>query len=294
MLHSMTGQGAARVHQDGTSVSVEVRTVNSRYFKLSVRTSEGCAALEPRVDETVRRAIRRGTIQVDVRVEREVTPDQYRLNESVINGYLRQIEGMNRRLGQTAPVPLASLLMLPGVATEHLLDADEHDGCWPAVEKALAQALERLERMRADEGQAMAHDLAENCRQIAAELEEVERRAPVVVAGYQQRLTERINRLLAEFDVTVQAADLIREVGLFADRSDISEEIVRLRSHLGQFATIMQGPEAEGRKLEFVTQEMFREANTIGSKSNDAEISRRVIEIKTAIERIREMIQNVE
>ena len=140
----------------------------------------------------------------------------------------------------------------------------------------------------------MAADLDRNRQEIATELAQIESRAPLVVDGYRRRLTERINKLLGEFEISVQPADLIREVGLFAERSDISEEAVRLRSHLDQFAEIMQLDESSGRKLEFVTQEMFRETNTIGSKANDAEIGRHVIDIKAAIERIREMIQNVE
>ena len=148
--------------------------------------------------------------------------------------------------------------------------------------------------MRADEGRAMADDLRTNCQAVAGELAAIEVRAPLVVESYRDRISERLKKLLAEFDVSVEASDVIREVGLFAERSDISEEIVRLRSHLDQFDSIMQIAESSGRKLEFLTQEMFRETNTIGSKANDAEIARHVIEIKAAIERMREMIQNIE
>ena len=140
----------------------------------------------------------------------------------------------------------------------------------------------------------MAADLLANGRSIAAHLEEIEKRAPLVVTAYRERLTDRINRLLQEYGVSIQAADVVREVGLFADRSDIAEEIVRLRSHLDQFAAVVGAEESNGRKLEFVVQEMLREANTIGSKANDADIARHVVEIKTAIERMREMVQNVE
>ncbi len=140
----------------------------------------------------------------------------------------------------------------------------------------------------------MAADLAANARAIAAELAAVERRAPQVVDAYRGRLGERLNKLLGELGVQVQPADIVREVGIFAERSDVAEETVRLRSHLEQFDTVMATDESSGRKLEFLTQEMFRETNTIGSKANDAEIARHVIEMKSAIERMREMIQNVE
>jgi uncharacterized protein (TIGR00255 family) len=129
---------------------------------------------------------------------------------------------------------------------------------------------------------------------VAASLEQIERRAPLVIEDYRNRLLDRLKRTLAELDIHLNPSDVIREVGMFADRSDISEEIVRLRSHLDQFQATMKLPESAGRKLDFLTQEMFRETNTIGSKANDMEIARHIIEIKTAIERIREMIQNIE
>ena len=140
----------------------------------------------------------------------------------------------------------------------------------------------------------VTRNLAANLHVVAQELKHVEARAPQVVESYRSRLSERLNKLLAELGVTVAATDVIREVGLFAERCDISEEIVRLRSHLDQFDAVMRTEETPGRKLEFITQEMVRETNTIGSKANDAEIARHVIEIKSVIERIREMIQNVE
>lgn len=140
----------------------------------------------------------------------------------------------------------------------------------------------------------MATDLASNCHQISEHLEAIQRRAPLVVVSYRQRLTERLNKLLADFGVTIETSDIVREVGIFAERSDIAEEVVRLKSHLVQFDAMLSAVESSGRKLEFLTQEMFREANTIGSKCNDSEIGLDVIEIKAAIERMREMIQNIE
>jgi len=290
----MTGQGAAHVQQNGVSVAVEVRTVNSRYFKLALRTSDGCSGLEPRIDEVVRRAVRRGTVQVDVRIDREPTAADFRLNETALESYHRQLATVLGRLNLTSEVRLESLLALPGVVDERPLRVADADQDWPAVETALRQALDGLAKMRADEGEAMAADMVENCQAISTSLNAIETRAPHVADGYRTRLTDRLNKLLAEYDLRVEAADVIREVGLFAERSDISEEIVRLRSHLEQFDSIMKLAESSGRKLEFITQEMFRETNTIGSKANDAEIAKQVIEIKAAIERIREMIQNVE
>ena len=290
----MTGQGAAHVTRNGVSIVVEVRSVNSRYFKLALRSTEGYSCLEPMIDETVRKSIRRGNVQLDVRVDREPAAEDFRLNETALASYRQQLAAVSQGLQLDSEVSLEALLSLPGVVDERPARAIAADEDWPVVETALKQALHGLARMRADEGKAMTVDMAANCQSIGAELDEIQSLAPNVAESYRSRLTDRLNKLLEEYEVRVEPADIIREVGLFAERSDISEEIVRLRSHLEQFDSIMKMDESSGRKLEFITQEMFRETNTIGSKANDAEIARHVIEIKADIERIREMIQNVE
>jgi uncharacterized protein (TIGR00255 family) len=183
---------------------------------------------------------------------------------------------------------------LPGVVDDNALEPVDAHRDWPLVRRTLEEAVEHLGQMRAKEGQAMAADLSDNCGTISGELDAVERRAPLVVEGYRARLKDRVGKLLADYEISLDPSDLIREVSIFAERSDISEEIVRLRSHVEQFVTTLDLPTSSGRKLEFLTQEMVREANTIGSKANDVEIARHVIEIKAATERIREMIQNVE
>ena len=294
MLLSMTGFGESHSQRDGLAVSVEVRTVNNRYLKLSTRTSEGYAALEPHIEAVVRKNIRRGTVQVTVRVDRARSADDYRINLDVLASYRRQIEAASQGWQQEHPVPLESLLPLPGVVVENLcaaLDVTEH---WPVICETLEAAIDHMEKMRQEEGRAMAADLKLNARSIVTCLDEVQRRVPLVVDAYRGRLVDRVEKALAEFQVTLDPADLLREVSLFSERSDISEEVVRLRSHLDQFEQLLDAPESAGRKLDFLTQEMVREANTIGAKANDVEIARHVIEIKAAIERIREMIQNVE
>ena len=160
--------------------------------------------------------------------------------------------------------------------------------------ETIEAAIGQMDRMRSEEGRAMAADLRANALVAAASLQEVERRAPLVIESYRGRLAERVQKAIAEYQLTLDPADLLREVSLFADRSDVSEEVVRLKSHLDQFDQLLDAEESSGRKLDFLTQEMLREANTIGSKANDVEIARQVIDIKSAIERIREMIQNVE
>lgn len=295
----MTGFGEAHRQAEGIAVAVEVRTINNRYFKITLKCGEGYSLLEPEIESVVRQQIRRGTVQVTLRVDRVRGSEDYQLNQVVLANYRRQLQTVARQWGLAQgeggeAVPLASLLLLPGVVIENPTSPAEAEEEWPLVREALVAAMENLAQMRTDEGRAMAADLRANCQVVAAELAAIEQRAPLVIDAYRGRLTERLQATLAEFAVTLDPADLIREVGLFAERSDISEEIVRLRSHLEQFDAIMELPESSGRKLEFLTQEMFRETNTIGSKANDVQISRHVIEIKAAIERVREMIQNVE
>ncbi len=294
MLLSMTGHGEAHRHQTGLAIAVEVRTVNNRHFKLSVRSSEGYAALEPLVEAVVREHIRRGTVQINLRVDRELTSDDYRLNESVLLGYMKQLDSILQRQGFGEPVRFDSVLSLPGVVNELGATFDAAESHWPIIEPVLSEALTNLAQMRSAEGKAMLDDLTSNLQIIARELAAVEVRAPLVIEGYRGRIQERLAKMLAEFGVSVGPADVAREVGLFAERTDISEEIVRLKCHLEQFGKVMQKEDTPGRKLDFLTQEMFRETNTIGSKANDAEIARHVIEIKSIIERIREMVQNVE
>jgi uncharacterized protein (TIGR00255 family) len=290
----MTGFGEAHYQTDGLSVSVEVRTINSRYLKFSIRTSEGYGSLEPLVEAEVRKRVRRGTIQVMVRIDRAPSPEDYRIDARVLDSYRQQLEEMQKRWGNAEPVPLAHLLTLPGVVSEDAYRKLDVRDDWPVIQRALNEAMVNLDRMRAEEGRAMAKELAGSCRAAAASLSEIESRAPHVVDAYRQRLQERMEKILVEFNVTLDPADLIKEVGLFADRTDITEEIVRFRSHLEQFEANMQSAESSGRKLEFLTQEMVREGNTIGSKASDVESSKHVIEIKAALERIREMIQNIE
>jgi uncharacterized protein (TIGR00255 family) len=290
----MTGFGEARRQTEGMAVAVEVRTINSRHFKLSYRASEGYAPLEPEVEAATREIIRRGTVQLNLRVDRAAGVDDYRINTGVLENYRRQLQNYTGRQEWSDPDDLQMLLSLPGSVTERSsADYDPRED-WPAIEPVVRDALAATAKMRAEEGVALAADLAHNGRLILELLDAVTKRAPDVVQSYQARLKQRVEQTLSEFNVTVEPSDLLREVSVFADRSDISEEIVRLRSHLQQYEAALLLPESSGRKLEFIVQEMGREVNTIGSKANDAEISRLVVDIKTALERIREQIQNVE
>jgi uncharacterized protein (TIGR00255 family) len=293
VLLSMTGFGEARHQDDRQSITVEVRTVNNRHLKLSARIADPFVALEPELDRLVREHVRRGSVLLNVRVDRPKRPEDYRLNLVALRSYREQLEQI-RGPGSPPPDP-ADLLVLPGVVEDRRASAAEEDPHedWPTLEKLAREALARLQESRAVEGRAMADELLALGRSIAEHLERVAERAPVIVESYAQRLLERVQALVQD-RVTVEPRDLIREVAIFAERGDIAEEITRLRAHLDQFVAVLGEPESVGRKLEFVVQEMGRETNTIGSKANDVEISRAVVEMKGSLEKIRELIQNVE
>ena len=291
----MTGFGEARYNGDGLVLHAEVRSVNNRHLKVNARLPDGYGALEPRCDSVVRKQIRRGTIQLMLHVDHKVSAEDLKINQTVLVSYYKQISEAARSVAEPNDIRIdSSILLLPGVVDEGARHAPDLDAEWPLIESVVTQALANLSKMREEEGSAMAKDMRANRAVISAELEKIERRSPVVVESYQKRLLERLNYLLDKHDVSVDASDIIKEVGVFADRADISEEIVRLQSHLEQFDSILNSNDGAGRKLDFLIQEMFRETNTIGSKANDAEIARHVVEIKTTIERLREMVQNIE
>lgn len=296
MLLSMTGFGEARTPAAGLAVAVEVRALNNRHLKVTVRGTDPYPMFEAELEKVVRRHVRRGTITVHVRVDRQARPADLVLNAAALTTYLRQIRAACEEAGTpefAAPL-LAGVLALPGVAPEarHLGTPPEDE--WPVVEQTLEAALRRLDAMRREEGQAMAAELLTHHRTIANELDAIRRLLPKVTSDYRQRLLDRVRLALAEAGVSVQPDHLIREVALFADRTDVAEEVTRLAAHLDQFAELVRKGEEAGRKLEFVLQEMGREANTLGSKAGDVAVSRHVFDIKATLEKVRELVQNIE
>ena len=287
----MTGFGEARSQgQDaGLSVTAEVRAVNNRHLKISAKITDPYGSLEPELEQMVRETVRRGTVQLSVRVERPRKPDDYRLNLTALESYRRQLESLG------TPVVLSDLLGLPGIVEDLRSAPPDVAADRPIITAVVGEALRGVEAARSREGAAMAAELQSLAQSIREGLAQVADRAPLLVQAYQKRLTDRVQALVQEHGVTIEPKDLIREVAILADRSDVSEELVRLRAHLDQYDEILADPaESGGRKLEFVVQEMGREINTVGSKSNDVEISRVVVGIKGIMERIRELVQNVE
>ena len=285
----MTGHGEGLQQNDLAQVNVEVRAVNNRFLKLNV-FSDLSAKRQTELETMVKSHLNRGSVSVRVRCHIEKSPQDYRLNKELISSYWLQLSEV---ADGSQPINLESILQLPGVVDDSS-SGDDVEELWPLIKQAATDALLQLNEMRHQEGDAMKQDMLANCQKIVGELASVEKLAPRVVEAYGKKMTDRINGMLEKFNGSITPADIVREVGVFAERCDISEEVVRLQNHLGQFNSVVDEPQSNGKKLEFLVQEMLRETNTIGSKANDSDIARHVVEMKTAIERIREMVQNVE
>ena len=296
MLLSMTGFGEARTQTDGLSAGVEVRAVNNRHLKVTVRGTDPYPMFEAELEKVVRRHVRRGTVTVHVRVDRQARPADLNLNTAALVAYLRQIRTACDGAGtpEFAPALVAGVLTLPGLAPEARHMGSPPDEEWPLVERTLEGALTKLDEMRREEGRAMAAELLALHGTIRGELDAVRLLLPAVTSDYRTRLLERVRQAVSDAGVVVHADNLIREVALFAERTDVAEEVTRLSAHLDQFSELVRKGEEAGRKLEFVIQEMNREANTLGSKAGDVAVSRHVFEIKATLEKVRELVQNVE
>lgn len=294
MLLSMTGYGDARHQDDRLAVAVEVRTVNNRYLKINTKCSEVYANFEGDIEKIVRESIGRGTVSVSIRVDRKGTDDDFVINPVALRSYWSQLQMAAKEMQAPVPSDICGVLMLPGVVTDESRRSFDLDADWSIINRLLREALDRLRKFREDEGRSMERDLLLNGKLIGDQLDEVVKLAPQVVTEYRNKLLERVRQLLQETEATVSDSDLIREVSIYSERSDINEEITRLRCHLEQFQTFMKEAASSGRKLDFLTQEMFREVNTIGSKANNVNIARCVVEMKAAVEKIREVLQNVE
>lgn len=289
MLLSMTGYGESFGESANGTCSVEIRTVNNRFLKISTRITDSHQSLQDRLERIVRQRIRRGSITLNVRVRSLKPTSNYQINRHVLEAYLEQLAGL------TGPYPqmISHLLDLPGVVeeAEHRIDVEAD---WDLIQTQLNRALDQLDQMRTAEGAATYRELVAVLRDMSKHLDSIDASSSETVNNYRGRLLERVNALLAEHGVSVDDSTLVREVAIFAERCDIAEEITRLRSHLEQFEKTLESDDSPGRKLDFLTQEMYRETNTIGSKANDARVSQLVVELKGKIEQAREIVQNIE
>ncbi len=288
-LRSMTGFGAANLLEDEVSVRVELRSVNHRYLQVS-RLFQ-LAALESEAEALVREKLERGSVNVTIAVEAAVAP-AVRLNRELARRYQGEIEALARELGLEQRLGVESLIALPGVlGTEDTPGLREREA--RLIQACLRQSLSALLEMREREGLALEKDLRANAAAIRDEAARIGLRMPLVVREHHKKLQQRVQELLGS-QTKVAEADLARELALLADRMDVGEELTRLASHLGQWTTLLDKGGPIGRQLDFLVQEMLREANTIASKCNDAEVAHGVVEIKSRIERLREQVQNVE
>ncbi len=294
MIQSMTGYGAAELAEDGVAYSLEVRAVNHRYLKISIKQPEHLQFLEADIEKQLRGRFGRGSVSYTLRARSELQPGFRALNMEAVQSYVSLLSSVAVPRGITPSIDLALIATLPGVCEGPALDEATRKKYAAVVAELTAQALDAVMEMRAAEGKALWDDLRVCAKAIRQELEGVAHRAPTVIEEYHERLQQRVSVLTSAAQLELDADSLTREVAVFADRADISEEIARLRSHLVQFDKICERTDAAGRTLDFLTQELLREANTIASKSNDAEIARGVVEIKRWIDRLKEQVQNVE
>jgi uncharacterized protein (TIGR00255 family) len=294
MINSMTGYGNAEGRLSGIAYVVEISTVNNRYFKASLRLPETLGFLEPDVEKQLRRELPRGTVNYVLRQKGAPAEALFEINEKALGTLMKRLGGISPAGDVERELDLGGLLALPGILSPTVPTGAMAERIRRKVLEVTRRALKGLKTMRAAEGAALAADLQRNCKAIKSGLERIRRRSSAGPKQYAEKLKKRVDELLTAAKLKLDDDTVAREVAIFADRADISEEIARLDSHLAQFTNAVKSSQQAGRKLDFICQEMLREANTIGSKACDAHIVHLVVEIKCRIDRIKEQVQNVE
>ena len=291
-MRSMTGYGRGETDSGGTKFSVELNSVNRKQSDIVVNLPRDLAELEPRIRQTINENISRGRTNVVVSYHNGASgPRKLALDVDLARSYHDAMRALQKELDAPGEITIGAILQAPGVmrAPEEAFDSV---ATWPAVERALRAALAELIKMREREGKHLAKDLIRRLKAMRKQIKEIRSLHPDVVKKYRATLLERIQK--AGLPISTDDERLVKEVSFFADRSDVSEELTRIESHLAQFAHHLRRHEPVGRTLEFITQEIFRELNTLGAKANDAGISQRVVICKAELEKIREQIQNLE
>ncbi len=292
MIKSMTGYGKGQAEIDKLTLIVEIRSVNHRYSDIGVKVPRTLMPLEGDIKKKVAEKLRRGKIDVFVNQDLATTGGVLPvLNEPLAAAYMAVFEQMRVGFGLNGEIPLSLLAAQRDVVA--LREEDPAEGnLRHCLESALEQALEKAEGMRLKEGEALGRDMEARFRTIEDLLSGIETRSPYVAREWQEKLRDRLARMAP--DVSFDPQRVAQEIAIFADRCEITEEVVRFRSHLDQIRALLVAPEPVGRQMDFLVQEMNREANTMGSKSNDADLTRQVVSLKAELEKIREQIQNVE
>ena len=291
MLRSMTGFGSASSRESGVSLQVEIRTVNNKFYKTTVRLPDLLQNLEAEVDAIISKQITRGSVTINVKFIDAPEHGVATINTSVLADYIKTL----RAVDSSVSIEVSRLLSLPGVLSSDA-DDDVTLRVKPILLTLVKDGCEKVLEMRRREGKTLEEDLDLQLTKITEHLDYIKERAPEIVSEYQTRLRQRMESLFAEVGANVSENDTLREVAIFAEKTDIAEEISRLDGHLVQFRELIGAPEKEpiGRTLDFLSQEMLRESNTIASKCLDGEATRRIVEIKGAVDRIKEQVQNVE
>jgi uncharacterized protein (TIGR00255 family) len=292
MIRSMTGYGAADIEHDGQRLAAEIRSVNHRFCEVSIRAPKLASPFEDQIRQLIQDRFARGKINLTVTWSGVgETGETLRVNEPVADQYVQLLEKLKERYHIDSGLDLRTLAGLPDVfAWEHTALSDEET--WSLLEQLVLRTCENMNTMKDREGQVLARDFEKRLTLIRIELDRIAERAPLRTLEAKERLVARIKALLG--DVEMDPVRIAQEVALMSDRLDCTEECVRLAAHIDQYRSLIEGTEMAGRKLNFLLQEMNREANTIGSKANDVEMARGVIVIKEELERLREQVQNVE
>lgn len=292
MIKSMTGFGRAQCAFDDYTITAEIKSVNHRYFEFSARIPRAYSFLEDKLKAFVSSEISRGKVECSLLIEAVADNSVIvALDEPLANGYFEAVRGIAEKYSLENDLTALSLARFPDVLkiTKALLD---EEALWSEVQSTVALAVEKFVEMRAVEGEKLKADVLSRADTIIENVAFIEERSPETVRLYNEKLLERMREVLG--DTQVDEARLLTEAAVYADKVAVAEETVRLRSHIDQLHTMLDSSEAIGRKLDFLVQEINREANTIGSKAQDIDIARRVIDIKAEVEKIREQIQNIE
>ncbi len=294
MIKSMTGFGRCRTVLHGREISVEIKSVNHRFFEFSCRTPKGYGFLDDKLKALVNSRVSRGKIDMFVTVgAAEDTPAEVKINHSLVSGYINAMKEISETYGIENDVTVTAISRFPDVYTVSKAPENEEEITADVLEAANT-AIDGFIAMREAEGEKMKADILGRAEVILATVDEIDERSPQTVKEYEERLLDRINRTLQDYNINIDEQRVLTEVAVFADKVAVAEETVRLRSHFAQLSNIMESQTPIGREIDFIIQEMNREANTIGSKVQDAEIAHKVVKIKSEIEKMREQIQNIE
>ena len=292
MIKSMTGYGRAQQSVDGMNITVELKSVNHRYFEFTSKLPRNYGFLDEKLKSFFSTKLTRGKTECYVQIEAVDEPDTViSLNHSLVKGYLEAYKELSEVYGIDNDIKVSNLARVSDIFAVRKKEADE-DKIWVAVETVAAAALDGFIAMREREGEKLKADVLSRLDTIIENVEFIEERSPQTVAEYNEKLVARMKELLGEAHIDEQR--ILTEAAIFADKVAVAEETVRLRSHISQLRSFLELDEAVGKKMDFLVQELNREANTIGSKAQDVEIARRVVAIKAEIEKIREQIQNIE